>query len=284
MKRLSGIAVAFVALSTGLALPAQAQAQAVSGRWEGELPFSGVIDLETYALELSVEGAAVTGSFHLMGQELPLSGTFDPATGALALTLSDYEDSGEFDLVLREQEVAGTFTHTRIGSAKILATRPGELPPAERLVVDFSKERPEAAAHSALPAELARAIRDAVVSSMESSNAVGLSAAIVLAGELLELGGFGWEDYHDGVPATGATRYRWASISKPVTAMAALQLVEAGRLDLDEGWSRPDGSTWTRTCATTSGSFPRSASCSPPASSSAIRAGSSTTATCGCAR
>ena len=51
MKNFTAVSVALVALT--LALPAQAQD--VSGRWEGELPFSGVIDLEPYALELTVE-------------------------------------------------------------------------------------------------------------------------------------------------------------------------------------------------------------------------------------
>ena len=85
MKKSTRVSAAFVALALTLA---PAQAQDVSGRWEGELPFSGVIDLEAYALELTVEGDAVTGSFFLRGQELPLSTTQSNVTPALAASLT----------------------------------------------------------------------------------------------------------------------------------------------------------------------------------------------------
>ena len=45
--------------------------------------------------------------------------------------------------------------------------------------------------------------------------------------------GYGLADVENSVPATEATVYRLASVSKPITAVAAMQLVEAGRLDLD---------------------------------------------------
>ncbi|MFO0958425.1 MAG: serine hydrolase domain-containing protein [Isosphaeraceae bacterium] len=46
--------------------------------------------------------------------------------------------------------------------------------------------------------------------------------------------GYGFADLENHVPASpGVTQYRWASISKPITAIAALQLYEKGRLDLD---------------------------------------------------
>jgi CubicO group peptidase (beta-lactamase class C family) len=47
------------------------------------------------------------------------------------------------------------------------------------------------------------------------------------------LGGMGLADVENDVPATAATVYRLASISKPITAVLAMQLVEAGQLDLD---------------------------------------------------
>jgi CubicO group peptidase (beta-lactamase class C family) len=43
----------------------------------------------------------------------------------------------------------------------------------------------------------------------------------------------GTADLENGVPATTATLIRTASIAKPITAAAALTLVEAGKLDLD---------------------------------------------------
>ncbi len=46
-------------------------------------------------------------------------------------------------------------------------------------------------------------------------------------------GGFGLADAENAVPATAETMYRLASVSKTMTATAAMQLAERGRLDLD---------------------------------------------------
>ena len=53
MKNFTGVSLALVALT--LALPAQAQD--VSGRWEGELPFSGVIELQPFPRDYVAERA-----------------------------------------------------------------------------------------------------------------------------------------------------------------------------------------------------------------------------------
>jgi CubicO group peptidase (beta-lactamase class C family) len=45
--------------------------------------------------------------------------------------------------------------------------------------------------------------------------------------------GFGWADIENNVPATAESAYRLASITKTVTALAVLELVEAGKIDLD---------------------------------------------------
>lgn len=45
--------------------------------------------------------------------------------------------------------------------------------------------------------------------------------------------GFGTADLHSGAAATPATQFLWFSMSKIVTATAAMTLVDAGRLDLD---------------------------------------------------
>ena len=61
----------------------------------------------------------------------------------------------------------------------------------------------------------------------------GLSSAIVEAGVVRYEAGFGFADVENVVPAKPETVYRLASVSKPITAIAVLQLVEQGRLDLD---------------------------------------------------
>jgi serine beta-lactamase-like protein LACTB, mitochondrial len=61
----------------------------------------------------------------------------------------------------------------------------------------------------------------------------GLSVAVGRDGEVAFAQGFGLADVENQVPATPATMYQLASISKPVTAVAVLQLVEQGKLTLD---------------------------------------------------
>lgn len=61
----------------------------------------------------------------------------------------------------------------------------------------------------------------------------GLSVAVAVDGEIVWSEGFGYADVENRVPVTPVTRFRIASISKPVTAAALGLLVEEGRLDLD---------------------------------------------------
>jgi CubicO group peptidase (beta-lactamase class C family) len=61
----------------------------------------------------------------------------------------------------------------------------------------------------------------------------GLSCAIGIGDAVVFARGFGLACVENGVAATDATVYRLASISKPVTAVAAMQLAERGELDLD---------------------------------------------------
>jgi CubicO group peptidase (beta-lactamase class C family) len=61
----------------------------------------------------------------------------------------------------------------------------------------------------------------------------GLSAAFIDREELAWTKGFGVMEAGGDKPVTNETMFQAASISKPVTAMVALHLVEAGVLDLD---------------------------------------------------
>lgn len=61
----------------------------------------------------------------------------------------------------------------------------------------------------------------------------GLSCTIGIGGQLVFQRGFGLADVENDVPSTPGTVYRLGSISKPVTAVLAMDLVEQGRLDLD---------------------------------------------------
>jgi serine beta-lactamase-like protein LACTB, mitochondrial len=63
---------------------------------------------------------------------------------------------------------------------------------------------------------------------------VGLAVVVIDDGAIAWTKGYGFADREKGVPVDPAvTQFRWASISKSVTAVAALQLAEKGLLDLD---------------------------------------------------
>lgn len=68
---------------------------------------------------------------------------------------------------------------------------------------------------------------------MSRQNIPGLSAAVASGGEIAWSAGFGLSDVENFVPAKAATVYRLGSVSKPITAVALLQLWEAGKIDLD---------------------------------------------------
>lgn len=75
---------------------------------------------------------------------------------------------------------------------------------------------------------------DSLLSSYISGHHIpGLSLSVVDHGEVILVKGFGQADVENGVPASGDTVYRIASLSKPVTATAAMMLAESGKLDLD---------------------------------------------------
>jgi serine beta-lactamase-like protein LACTB, mitochondrial len=79
-----------------------------------------------------------------------------------------------------------------------------------------------------------RAQIESAISKFMSANSVpGLSAAVVEGGEAVWSQGFGMADLENFVPATSRTLYRLGSVSKPLTATAAMQLWQRGKLDLD---------------------------------------------------
>lgn len=76
-------------------------------------------------------------------------------------------------------------------------------------------------------------VRAAIEEHKKATGIPGLSCAIGVGGTIQMSAGFGFADVENEVPATPQTVYRLGSISKPVTAVIAMQFVEQGKLDLD---------------------------------------------------
>lgn len=72
-----------------------------------------------------------------------------------------------------------------------------------------------------------------LVERMRHYNVPGVSIAVINGYEVEWAKGYGLANVESGAPVTSRTLFQAASISKPVAAMAALRLVEEGRLSLD---------------------------------------------------
>lgn len=90
------------------------------------------------------------------------------------------------------------------------------------------------ASAAAKPAERAARISDLMLARLVEANGVpGMGAAVVRDGEVLWSGSAGLRDVGNGLPVDRHTIFRLASVSKLLTATAAAQLREQGRLDVD---------------------------------------------------
>lgn len=87
--------------------------------------------------------------------------------------------------------------------------------------------------HPNLPESLRAAIDAAALEEFERQQAVGLAIGVIREGKVVYTAGYGLADRERNIPVTADTLFRWASISKPLTAVAAMQLVENRKLDLD---------------------------------------------------
>ncbi len=94
-------------------------------------------------------------------------------------------------------------------------------------------------------------IAEAATAELIETGVPSLQIAIGFDGEVVFEGAYGLADVENDVAATTRTRYRTASISKWMTAAAALRLTERGKLDIDAPIQRycPEfpGKRWTIT-------------------------------------
>jgi CubicO group peptidase (beta-lactamase class C family) len=68
---------------------------------------------------------------------------------------------------------------------------------------------------------------------MAKQQVVGVAIGIIQNGQIVYLNGYGLADKQQQVPVGPKTLFRWASISKVLTALAAMHLAENQKLDID---------------------------------------------------
>jgi serine beta-lactamase-like protein LACTB, mitochondrial len=92
----------------------------------------------------------------------------------------------------------------------------------------------QVAAAQIMPSAALEARLDAIVTdAMAKQQIPAMTVAVSSAERIVYSRAFGMADLENSVPATPDTLIRSASIAKPITAVAAMTLVESGKLDLD---------------------------------------------------
>jgi serine beta-lactamase-like protein LACTB, mitochondrial len=84
-----------------------------------------------------------------------------------------------------------------------------------------------------LPAVKAAAVDEAIEAEMAKQQVVGVAVGILQDGQIVYLKGYGQSDREKRTPVTTETVFNWASCSKSLAAVAAMQLVDKKLLDLD---------------------------------------------------
>src|SRR4029077_3832456 len=87
-------------------------------------------------------------------------------------------------------------------------------------------------AATALTPQQLKSIRALIQATLDKHKAPGASFAIGIDSRVVWSEGFGYADVENHVRAAPTTAYRSASIGKSMTATAAMQLAEQGKLDL----------------------------------------------------
>lgn len=79
----------------------------------------------------------------------------------------------------------------------------------------------------------AQSFSESMDATMDAHGAMGMSALVICGGNITEAYHGGLRNLENNWPVTSETRYRIASVSKSITALGCMKLVESGALDLD---------------------------------------------------
>jgi serine beta-lactamase-like protein LACTB, mitochondrial len=83
------------------------------------------------------------------------------------------------------------------------------------------------------PADVSGSVKTVVEKVMRAEQIPAMIVALGESGKITYSAAFGTADLENSIPANKETLIRTGSIAKPITAVAAMTLVEAGKLDLD---------------------------------------------------
>jgi CubicO group peptidase (beta-lactamase class C family) len=89
-------------------------------------------------------------------------------------------------------------------------------------------------AQNATHAQVVQRIDSLATAAIRNGPLAGLSIAVVKGRDTIVMKGYGYADLENDIPATPATVYRIGSITKQFTSAAVMQLVEQGKVGLDD--------------------------------------------------
>lgn len=206
----------------------------LSGTWLGSLP--GENGATPFVLILEQAGPnEVSGSYfsleHQGGlkarlQDGLLEAAIDFGGGVVfkgKLTVSDSAISGNINSEALKMDLPIELHRSTVAGVAALGIE----------TVDLSISRPGKVYRNELPETLKEPIAKRIERHLEENGIVGLATAVLYEGRIADLRTYGWQDFAGRVAVSTKTMFRWASIAKSLTATATMQLVEAGKLDLD---------------------------------------------------
>ena len=88
-----------------------------------------------------------------------------------------------------------------------------------------------------IPSGIINILENAIVSLMMESKVPGASFAVVAGDKIIYAKAFGARNLEKNIPATVDTLYGFGSCTKSYTALAIMQLVQEGKLDVNAALS-----------------------------------------------
>ena len=104
---------------------------------------------------------------------------------------------------------------------------------SRRLVITFFLVAIAAIAQTDAPADLSAKVDQVITAAMHRQQVPAMTVAVAMADRIVYSKAFGTADLENALPATAVTLIRTGSIAKPISAAAAMTLVDSGKLDLD---------------------------------------------------
>lgn len=102
----------------------------------------------------------------------------------------------------------------------------------------FALSASAAVAAQAQSSALAQRLDSIASAPVKAGNVAGMAVAVVKGRDTLLMKGYGFADLENQVPATPQTVFRIGSVTKQFTSAAVMQLVEQGKVSLDDDMSK----------------------------------------------